>query len=134
MANTLKKDVIIDLKVSDSEAVKNVADLDKHLAELKAEILKIQGAREMGKITEEEYYKQLAMTNAEIKLTKTSLAAYQKELIAGKMDPIVFVGTGGLPSIGTPLDGTVYAIEGETLPLTFTLSDQSTVTYNFVID
>lgn len=80
MANTLKKDVIIDLKVSDSEAVKNVADLDKHLAELKAEILKIQGAREMGKITEEEYYKQLAMTNAEIKLTKTSLAAYQKEL------------------------------------------------------
>ena len=54
--------------------------------------------------------------------------------IAGKMDPIVFVGTAGLPSIGTPLEGVTYAVEGETLPLTFTLADQSTVTYNFVID
>lgn len=54
--------------------------------------------------------------------------------IAGKMDPIVFVGTGGLPTIGTPLEGTVYAIEGETLPLTFSFDDNTTVTYNFVID
>ena len=54
--------------------------------------------------------------------------------IAGKMDPIVFVGTAGLPSIGTPLEGVTYAIEGETLPLTFTLDGIGTVTYNFVID
>ena len=54
--------------------------------------------------------------------------------IAGKENNIVFLGTAGLPSIGTPLEGVTYAIEGETLPLTFTLADQSTVTYNFVID
>ena len=54
--------------------------------------------------------------------------------IAGKENSIVFLGTAGLPSIGTPLEGVTYAIEGETLPLTFTLADQSTVTYNFVID
>lgn len=56
------------------------------------------------------------------------------EKIDGKMDPIVFVGTAGLPSIGTPLEGVTYAIEGETVALTFTLANLSTVTYNFVID
>lgn len=75
--------------------------------------------------------------NLSIYETKADSQAADQALdnkIAGKMDPIVFVGTAGLPSIGTPLEGVTYAIEGETLPLTFTLADQSTVTYNFVID
>ena len=69
--------------------------------------------------------------------TKTEMNTADTALdtkIAGKMENIVFVGTGGLPSIGTPLEGTVYAIEGETVALTFTLANLSTVTYNFVID
>lgn len=34
----------------------------------------------------------------------------------------------------TPLEGTDYLIEGETVELTFTLEDGTTVTHNFVID
>lgn len=54
--------------------------------------------------------------------------------IAGKENNIVFLGTAGLPSIANPQEGVTYAVEGETIPLTFTLADQTTVTYNFVID
>ena len=34
----------------------------------------------------------------------------------------------------TKREGATYAVEGETIQLTFTLSDQTTVTHNFVID
>lgn len=69
--------------------------------------------------------------------TKTEVQTADADLetaIAGKENNIVFLGTGGLTTIGTPLEGVTYAIEGETLPLTFTLDNLSTVTYNFVID
>lgn len=84
------------------------------------------------------YYSEIkGKPNLSVYETKADSQAADQALdakIAGKMEQIVFVGTAGLPSIGTPLEGVTYAIEGETLPLTFTLADQSTVTYNFVID
>ena len=75
--------------------------------------------------------------NLSVYETKAASQAADQALgakIAVKENSIVFLGTAGLPSIGTPLEGITYAIEGETLPLTFTLADQSTATYNFVID
>ena len=88
-------------------------------------------------ISEIQYSEIKGTPNLDAFETKAASQAADQALdvkIAGKMDPIVFLGTAGLPSIGTPLEGVTYAIEGETLPLTFTLADQSTVTYNFVID
>ena len=88
-------------------------------------------------ISEIQYSEIKGTPNLSVYETKAASQAADQALdvkIAGKMDPIVFVGTGGIASIGTPLEGVTYAIEGETLPLTFTLADQSTVTYNFVID
>lgn len=69
--------------------------------------------------------------------TKTEMQTADTALtnaIAGKENQIVFLGTGGIATIGTPLEGITYAVEGETLPLTFTLDGIGTVTYNFVID
>lgn len=93
-SGTLKKNVIIDLQINDSEAVTNIAELTKHMDELKAkqQLLNRQ-QQDLGKqlregtITEEEYaaalqkkYIEIAKNDAELKETKRSLAAYQKEL------------------------------------------------------
>ncbi len=69
--------------------------------------------------------------------TKTEMQTADAALtnaVAGKENQIVFLGTGGIATIGTPLEGITYAVEGETLPLTFVLDGIGTVTYNFVID
>jgi len=53
--------------------------------------------------------------------------------IAGKEDAIKYM-TAQEYAAATKREGTTYAIEGETVQLTFTLSDNTTVTHNFVID
>ena len=88
-SGTLKKNVIIDLQINDSEAVTNIAELTKHMDELKVkqQLLNRQ-QQDLGKqlregtITEEEYaaalqkkYIEIAKNDAELKETKRSLAA-----------------------------------------------------------
>ena len=76
----LKKEVILNLQVTNKEAITNIAELTKRLDELKVKRLGINAAVKNNIITEEEYYKQLAKVDAEIKETNNSLKAYQKEL------------------------------------------------------
>lgn len=79
-SGTLKKEVILDLKIDDQQAVSNIAALSKHLDELKVKRLGLHAAVKNNIISEEEYYKQLAKLDVEIKETKRSIGAYQKEL------------------------------------------------------
>ena len=79
-SGTLTKDVIIDLKIDDQQAVSNIASLNKHLDELKVKRLGLHAAVKQNIISEEEYYKQLAKLDMEIKETKRSISSYQKEL------------------------------------------------------
>lgn len=97
-SGTLTKDVILNLKIDDQQAVTNIADLTRHLDELKAKQIVLNGQQvklvedlnkklKEGKITEEEYaaalqkkYVEIAKNDAAIKETKRSISAYQKEL------------------------------------------------------
>ena len=79
-SGTLKKEVILDLQINDQQAVSNIAQLNKHLDELKVKRLGLHAAVKNNIISEEEYYKQLAKVDMEIKETKRSVSAYQKEL------------------------------------------------------
>lgn len=79
-SGTLKKEVILDLQINDQKAVSNIAQLNKHLDELKVKRLGLHAAVKNNIISEEEYYKQLAKVDMEIKETKRSVSAYQKEL------------------------------------------------------
>lgn len=76
----LKKDVILNLNITNKEAVNNIAELTKKLDELKVKRLGLNAAVKNNIITEDEYYKQLAKVDAQIKETNTALKAYQKEL------------------------------------------------------
>lgn len=79
-SGTLKKEVILDLQIDDQKAVSNIAALNKHLDELKVKRLGLHAAVKNNIISEEEYYKQLAKLDVEIKETKRSISSYQKEL------------------------------------------------------
>lgn len=94
MANTLQKDVILNLEIGDSEAVTIIAQLTKKMDELKVKqqllnssITDLNKKRREHNITEAEYvkrlqeqYEKIAKNELEIKMTKESLAAYNKEL------------------------------------------------------
>ena len=91
---SLSKDVILDLKIDDSQAVSALGALTKHLDGLKAKRDILNGQQvalnkqlRKGKITEEQYteaikkkYEEIAKVEVEIKETKRSISSYQKEL------------------------------------------------------
>lgn len=76
----LKKEVILNLNITNKEAVNNIAELSKRLDELKVKRMGLNAAVKNNIITEEEYYKSVSKLDAEIRETNTALKAYQKEL------------------------------------------------------
>ena len=76
----LKKEVILNLQVTNKDAVNNIAELSKRLDELKVKRLGLNSAVKNNIMTEDEYYKAITKVDAEIKEVNASLKAYQKEL------------------------------------------------------
>lgn len=97
-SGTLTKDVILNLEIKDSEVVNNIAALSKKLDELKFKRQNLSATIKQAVKDEQEangqvytkqqeqarynelYYEALAKLDVEIKETKRSLGAYQKEL------------------------------------------------------
>lgn len=76
----LKKDIVLDLRVTNDEAINAIAQLTKRIDELKIKRLGLNAEVKAGNITQEEYYKAIARLDAEMKEVNNSMKMYQKEL------------------------------------------------------
>lgn len=76
----LKKDIVLDLRIANDEAINAIAQLTKRLDELKIKRLGLNAEVKAGTITQNEYYKSIARLDAEMKEVNNSMRMYQKEL------------------------------------------------------
>lgn len=76
----LKKDIVLDLRIANDEAINAIAQLTKRIDELKIKRLGLNAEVKAGTITNEEYYKAIARLDAEMKEVNSSMKMYQKEL------------------------------------------------------
>lgn len=81
MADETKKDVIIDIKVSDTEAMRQAVAFQRELERLKNEQRQLNEQRKKGEITEEQYAKALIKNKEAQRQAAASVKAFTKEAL-----------------------------------------------------
>lgn len=81
MADETKKDVIIDIKVSDADAMRQAVAFQRELERLKNEQRQLNEQRKKGEITEEQYAKALIKNKEAQRQASASVKAFTKEAL-----------------------------------------------------
>lgn len=84
----MEEQIIIDVKMSDSDFVQKAVEVKKKIQELKSANVELQKQVEKGAITEEEYNEKLEQNNAAIKNLQGTYRSYQKSVEGTTLDNV----------------------------------------------